>query len=191
MNEKSSSNNLAEINKPIVYAGFWSRVVASLVDGFILAIANFILDKLLFSGWFWIKWALPLGYVVGFNSSTYQGTIGKIIVGIKIMDLYGKRISIKRALARFCFLQLFSIFLLLCGIYWWAGALANNTLETSIAIGLFFIILLVVFVGLLMTVFTTHKQALHDIVCGTLVVRSGQRVNFLNHKREPDEGEKI
>ena len=166
------SGESTEIKKQIIYAGFWLRVIASIIDGLILAVADFILDELLSSVWFWFKWALPLAYTAGLNGSVYQGTVGKIILGIKVTDLFGNRISFKRAFARGCFMQVFSVLLLLCVIYWWAGALANNSLNTSIAMGLIIIILLVSVIGVVMVAFTARKQALHDIVCKTLVVKS-------------------
>jgi len=62
----------------------------------------------------------------------------------------------------------------LCVIYWWAGALANNSLDTSIAMGLIIVILLVSVVGVVMAAFTARKQALHDIVCKTLVIKPSE-----------------
>ena len=40
-------------------------------------------------------------YYAGMHASKWQGTLGKIIVGIKVTDLNGQRISFARALGRY------------------------------------------------------------------------------------------
>jgi len=61
----------------------------------------------------------------------------------------------------------------------YATTFANNIVEGIIALVLLLIITLMLFIGYLMTAFTARKQALHDIVCGTLVVKSGNCIDFV------------
>lgn len=106
------------------YAGFWIRFVASFIDGIIISIPIFviafilgvfsifsstdvdtavyeksqlILDLFLYLG----SLMISVLYYAGMHASKWQGTLGKMIVGIKVTDLNGKRISFGRALGRF------------------------------------------------------------------------------------------
>jgi uncharacterized RDD family membrane protein YckC len=72
------------------------------------------------------------------ESSSYQATLGKLAVGIKVCDLYGRRISFARATGRHF------------------GKILSG---------------LILLIGYIMAAFTERKQALHDIMAGTLVVK--------------------
>jgi len=137
-----------------MYAGFWRRVAAFLIDRFLLGFVNVTLCLLYFilSGMDWggeelrtlsltsavfgflLKWL----YFTLMESSTSQATLGKAIIGIRVTDEQGRRITIFKANARY-----------------WAKILSMLTLGF----------------GFLMAGFTKRKQALHDLVAGTLVVR--------------------
>ena len=77
-------------------------------------------------------------YFVVLESSEQQATWGKRLIGLRVTDLDGGRISFGRATARF-FAK--------------------------------FVSYLTLFIGFLMQPFTKRKQALHDILAGTLVVK--------------------
>lgn len=77
------------------------------------------------------------------ESSRLQASPGKLIVGLRIVDDYGERISFLRALGRTLLRSLFMFF----------G-------------------LLVLYLPFLMIGFSQSKQGLHDLVCGTHVDRS-------------------
>jgi len=144
----------AEPPAPVVYAGFWLRVVAYLIDRFLIGFVNLALSITYFflSGMSWnsdelrtlsltsalfgflLKWL----YFTLLESSGSQATFGKALIGIKVSDEQGRRISLLRANARY-----------------WAKILSTLTLGF----------------GYLMAGFTRRKQALHDFVAGTLVVR--------------------
>ncbi|HLM66260.1 MAG TPA: RDD family protein [Longimicrobium sp.] len=97
------------------YAGFWIRVGAVLIDGIILFIPLTILENLLLAertgdpvtdlGVTLASLALSLGvhwaYRSAFHSSEWQATIGKRAVGIKVMDLQGRRITFAHATGRY------------------------------------------------------------------------------------------
>ena len=88
------------------YAGFWIRFLALIFDlAFIFAILIFLggcLPFLLVPH----DIIVALMYLVGifyrpvFESSRYQGTLGKHIVGIKVTDIEGNQISFVRAFLR-------------------------------------------------------------------------------------------
>jgi len=136
------------------YAGFWRRAVAFLIDSIVLAIAGFPLglipamavltdgDAVIVTGKIAAAVAtrglLAWGYYAGMESSTWQATLGKRAIGLRVTDRTGVRISFRRATGRF-FAKLLS------------GALFG--------------------LGFLMAAFTARRQALHDLLADTLVVR--------------------
>jgi len=142
--------------KPVVYAGFWLRVGAAIIDGIIIWVVQTILTLLLFgamsidsqnlSGYnvillvifYMIVLVLNWVYYAGMESSARQGTSGKIAVGVKVTDLNGDRIGFANATGRY-FSKIISAIIL--------------------------------FIGFLMVAFTEKKQGLHDQIAGTLVVK--------------------
>jgi uncharacterized RDD family membrane protein YckC len=146
--------------RPMVYAGFWLRAAAYLLDSLALgfAVGIFILGPLmqragispdnpwvLFTGTSrqiiainllatmasWLYWAL-------LESSPWQATLGKKMLGLKVTDLEGRRISFARATGRYF------------------GKIISG---------------LPLFVGFAMAGFTERKQALHDIIATCLVLK--------------------
>src|SRR3981081_999538 len=103
------------------YGGFWIRVVAAIIDAIILRIVvapvgmvfgglgmagmmsgiphrglrflggGITIILLIFGSWL---------YEALMESSSYQATLGKMIFGMKVTDLYGNRISFERATGR-------------------------------------------------------------------------------------------
>ena len=96
------------------YAGFWKRFAAAIIDGFSLMIGGFIIG-----GFLGLIYGLAtgtsqgseiLGNMVGIlmgwlyfalmESSSKQGTLGKMALGIKVTDLSGNAISFGKATGR-------------------------------------------------------------------------------------------
>jgi uncharacterized RDD family membrane protein YckC/Tfp pilus assembly major pilin PilA len=104
-----------------IFAGFWRRVAAYLLDNLIVLIPMIVVVVILDSeGWaslaqFVIWWV----YKAGMESSAVQATLGKKAMGIKVCDMEGQRVSFARATGRF-FASLISA-LLLCIGYIMAG----------------------------------------------------------------------
>lgn len=143
----------------VVYAGFWKRVAAYVIDGLVVGIAGGIMGAIvggvigaLFSagsdgfgsGFIIIQVvsnlvsiALAAAYYAGFHASTSQATLGKMAVGIKVVRTDGSRISVARGVGRYF-----------------------ATILSSLILG----------IGFLMAAFTERKQGLHDMICDTLVV---------------------
>ena len=86
------------------YAGFWIRLVALVIDCIIIVpLNNYILSylgdgsilRILVPNIIW--WA----YTAGLTSSNLQATLGKKILGLKVVDLNGNRISFGQSTGRF------------------------------------------------------------------------------------------
>jgi uncharacterized RDD family membrane protein YckC len=144
------------------YAGFWLRVIAAFVDGFLLFVIVFALFGVrrrifgmpapLFGPRPGGPLSEPFGFLRGgavvgawlyfalMESSSWQGTFGKKALGLYVTDLQGHRITFGRATGRY-FAKLISNFTLL--------------------------------IGYLMAGFTAKKQALHDMIAGCLVMKKG------------------
>jgi uncharacterized RDD family membrane protein YckC len=88
------------------YSGFWKRVGASLLDAIIFALPLGIISGLMF-GFDNNGGSNLFTFIAGFlyktlmESSSNQGTLGKMIMGIKVTDLNGDRISFGRAAGRY------------------------------------------------------------------------------------------
>ena len=107
-----SSTPLKDIGKS-PYVGFWKRFRAHLTDWLAVSLLIFVIEICVGILGIFIPWLLSdiiisllsliaiVLYFAGFESSTYQGTIGKQGVGIKITDLEGNRITFWRALFRY------------------------------------------------------------------------------------------
>ncbi len=151
----------------VVQAGFWKRLAAYLIDGFLIGVATQLVQMVLMvlflgvgglGGGFGSNpdamfttglgiafmlsiYLIPLAmqaiYFAAFHASSKQATPGKMAVGIKVVDDAGRRISMARGIGRY-----------------FAGILSS----------------LILCVGYLMVAFTQRKQGLHDMICSTQVV---------------------
>jgi uncharacterized RDD family membrane protein YckC len=134
-----------------LYAGFWKRFLAALIDGVILMISGVVIGAT-----FGLVYGATtgttagaefLGQIIGIilgwlysallESSTKQATLGKMALGIKVTDLVGNPISFGKASGRH-FAKIIST--------------------------------LIIFIGFVMVAFTERKQGLHDMMSGCLVV---------------------
>ncbi|HWX53816.1 MAG TPA: RDD family protein [Verrucomicrobiae bacterium] len=145
------------------YAGFWIRLLATIIDRIILGVvfvpvyivsvlpalaraANRGMDDgppfevLAAMPVVWIAaLVLPWLYEALLTSSSWQGTVGKKLLGMKVTDIAGNRISFGRATARF-FAKILSF--------------------------------LICYIGVVMVAFTDRKRGLHDMIADTLVYKS-------------------
>jgi uncharacterized RDD family membrane protein YckC len=152
-----------QMEAPVVYAGFWLRFVAWILDALVTGVAGCFIGGCIGGA---IGAAgglrhgpggpgLPIGaqlpiqlmnLVVGWlyfalmESGPWQATLGKKALGLVVTDLEGRRISFARATGRH-FGKLLSALILL--------------------------------IGYIMAGLTERKQALHDMMASTLVVRRG------------------
>jgi uncharacterized RDD family membrane protein YckC len=132
-----------------IYAGFWRRVAAVIIDGLILSIVEVPLNIGLgadtssqspsrASTAYVISTLISWLYFSLMESSARQATVGKMALGIKVTDMEGQRITFGRATGRY-----------------FAKILSG----------------LILGIGFLMAAFTQKKQALHDILASTLVLK--------------------
>ena len=130
------------LEEPVLYAGFWRRFLAALLDGIILFIPNLIIELLLIQDSPVTSWLLTIGlgwiYAAGLESSSAQATWGKQALGISVTTTSGDRISFAQATGRH--------------FGKWVSAL-------------------ILFIGYLMMLWDDQKQTLHDKMANTLVVK--------------------
>ncbi len=145
----------AAVQTADIFAGFWLRLIATILDGIIVNIVFWVISFALISaiasggnasavgaasvGLYifsivgnWLYWALM-------ESSSKQATLGKMALGLKVVDEQGERIGFGRATGRYF-----------------------GKLLSSLIIG----------VGFLMAAWTRKRQALHDLMASCLVVRN-------------------
>jgi uncharacterized RDD family membrane protein YckC len=140
----------SSVAAPILrYGGFWIRLVASVIDSFVLGMGFGLLGVVTGLDFFtsdpdqtsWlviiVQFAVDWLYEAGLTASPLQGTLGKRAVGLRVVTEQGERISFARSTGRF-FAKIVSALLLL--------------------------------VGFLMVAFTERKRGLHDMIAGTVVI---------------------
>lgn len=123
------------LNLPVEYSPFLER-------GLSLKMTPYVQDNFLVIALFYSlsKLLVLYPYFALMESSRLQATIGKLILGIKVTDTFGRRISFARASGRFF------------------GKLLSGQ---------------ILLIGYLMAAWTAKKQALHDVLAGTLVINKG------------------
>ena len=142
---------MSEIKKS--YGGFWKRVVAYLIDAFIIAFPvtmifgtvipqtmmteNIQVTSVAVSMPQVIMLVASWVYFAGLESSAWQATVGKKMLGMQVTDTSGKRIDFIKATIRYLSKFLSSFFLM---------------------------------IGFIMVAFTAKKQGLHDFIAGTVVL---------------------
>jgi uncharacterized RDD family membrane protein YckC len=143
------------LNRPAdttVYAGFWRRCAAYLIDTLFVCVVELMISIVIVEGLVLIGGRNAMGgtalyYALGLlvtwlyyalqESSAVQATLGKRVMDLKVVDESGQRIGFGRATFRFI-----------------AKILS----------------LLTAYVGFMLAGWTERKQALHDFLAGTYVV---------------------
>jgi uncharacterized RDD family membrane protein YckC len=155
----------------VLYAGFWLRVVAAIIDNLILGVPTIFLVLLIFAGAMPMFMrgaqenpmavamvflprvaALAVISVVGrwlywslMEASEWQATLGKKALGLYVTDLEGRRATFSRTSGRF-----------------WAG----RGISIVPYLGFLYYLIDCIMAGL-----TERKQALHDSIANCLVLR--------------------
>ena len=120
--------------RPVVYATFWTRFLAYLIDVVILAIVGFIADLAFGYGLrsiflnFGISW---LYYAIQ-ESGSNMATIGKKAMNIKVTDLDGNRVTFGQATGRY-FGKILSALILLMGYFMMLWDEKSQTLHDKMA----------------------------------------------------------
>ncbi len=107
------------------YAGFWKRVLAYIIDAILLFVATapiaFLLGEPIlnttegagFRTADIINTVIGVAFFVGFESSSFQATPGKMALGLIVTDSNGGRITPLRALGRYAAKILSAVILLI------------------------------------------------------------------------------
>jgi uncharacterized RDD family membrane protein YckC len=145
----------AELPTQLVYAGFWIRFVAKIIDGILMGVVNMALMFALGQGFDpgsgpasplfllsmtasgLIGFALQVGYTTFFIGK-YAATPGKMACGLKVVRADGGPVSYWRAFGRYF------------------GEMLSG---------------LILYIGYIMVAFDEEKRGLHDRICDTRVVR--------------------
>jgi uncharacterized RDD family membrane protein YckC len=144
-----------------LYAGFWRRFVAAVIDALVLSIAFFVIKFLsggnqhnvsiemfddlspLGNSGSWrnniLYFLLNLIYYAALESSKYQATIGKMALEIRVIDTDGHRLSSQKAIVRYL------------------GKIISAV---------------ILMIGYIMAAFDSKKQALHDKIATTYVIKN-------------------
>ncbi|MFK4303475.1 MULTISPECIES: RDD family protein [unclassified Paenibacillus] len=169
----------------MLYAGFWKRVLASIIDNLLMWFVFMILGLIWFviqaiGDWgsssvetslltdgsppiFTIKmvgqtllnWGALWLYHAIMESSKCKASVGKLALGIVVVDEFNQRLSFGRASARH-----------------WSK----------------FISAIILCIGFIMTAFTARKQALHDLIARTYVVDKRELNHILREQAERGAG---
>jgi uncharacterized RDD family membrane protein YckC len=153
-----------------IHAGFWRRWAAWAVDAPVFLLLTFglleILDLTILrrSGFVMagVAIAAPSLYFALMEGSSWQATPGKRMMGIKVVDLHGRRIGFWRALGRF---------VLPWGLLFGSFVVVPIHAPPSDLIP-FWCACIVIAVGYAMSGWTARKQTLFDMLTGTCVVFS-------------------
>jgi len=136
------------------YSKIWKRVVAICID--FLMLAPLVLLESIICSRFMTRFIInviviitAISYFSYFESSEKQATIGKKEMGIIVTDLKGNRLTVTKAMIRSIIKYLGSIIFLVTSI---SFTINIGILQSFVAI------------------FTPKKQALHDLIAGSIVV---------------------
>jgi uncharacterized RDD family membrane protein YckC len=139
-NNIEQAPNVEIISSPKIfeYSNFWIRFVAYIIDAILVGFLTGALAR--FGG---ASGAIGSIFITGvyyviMETSDYQGTLGKMAMGLKVTDLEGNKLTYQKSIFRFL-----------------ATFLSKIT----------------ILIGYIIAAFTEKKQALHDIIAGTLVIK--------------------
>jgi adenylate cyclase len=99
------------------FAGFWRRTIAMIVDFYICTAFAFLISDLTGALAEPYIALIYLIYLSGFESSPWQASIGKRVMGLRVIDERGERLTIMRAFGR-NFAKLVSVVTGLFGFLW-------------------------------------------------------------------------
>jgi len=135
----------------VAYGGFWIRLVAYIIDAILLSIVFGVVGSAVGINVFEADWerydptanlvSLVIGwlYFALLESSERGATVGKMVMGLRVVTSDGQRLSFMNATGRY-FAKILSA-IILC-------------------------------IGFIMIAFTDRKRGLHDMIAGTLVIKT-------------------
>lgn len=175
--------DIPDEGKRVNYGGFWIRLVAFIIDTIVLVIIGAIVQVLSGPGILTsiIGQLVGMGYYVFLESGSRQATVGKMVLDLKVVDLNYQRISVPRAFGRYLAKSL-AILPMMIGYalnYEAAMQMTNpedlEGLQMLLAGSSVSLVLIVIFYG--MAAFHPRKQALHDRLASTYIIRTAGEPN--------------
>lgn len=120
--------------KPVVYAKFWTRFAALLIDSLILFFAEILVNIIFSNSIINTSLNLVFGWLYSalLESGPNMATLGKRAVRIKVTDLNGQRITFGQATGRY-FSKIISSIILLIGFFMMLWDSRSQTLHDKIA----------------------------------------------------------
>lgn len=132
VHRSSSTRSMRAAAQHGPFAGFWRRGVAFTVDIYIAVAVSFLLSDITGGTFEPLIALIYAGYLTGFESSEWQASIGKRIMGLKVIDERGERLTITRALGR-NFAKALSALPLFLGFIWVTFSEKNQGWHDSLA----------------------------------------------------------
>jgi len=174
------------VSSDVTYASFWTRLGAYIIDLIITGIPSIVLYLVLTMVYKKstdsmeynvisqsVSIAIVIFYYSFFEASSYQGSWGKQILEIKVTDMEGERIDMGTAFTR-SLVKAAPALVIFASLFAFGmpkvipGQMPDFThpyMLTSTILSL----LTIVFY--LLAAFTARRQALHDMIAGTVVIK--------------------
>ena len=204
---KPVAGGITDGRLPLEYAGFWVRTVAFIIDSLVVYVAQTLLqvalglqnptnfeemlrfsslDSRVVTGWLLFTVLAVLWqwlYYAFMESSTRQGTLGKMAMNLAVTDLEGRKLTFARASGRFLGKGVSNVLagaVLLVGTLGLAAGMNPNASDPTTAftsagllgfLGASLLAVVIVLASNIMAAFTKRRQALQDVVSGCVVVR--------------------
>lgn len=152
------------------YAGLWKRFLAVMIDDVVLIPMIFV--NLRFNKYFIEhRMVLPIivanlvtyGYTIVMTSH-YGGTVGKLVMKIRVTDGTGINISYKKAILRSLPYILLTAFFYTTKFIFFEGVISGILNSVYMVLSNFMLI------DVLVLILDSRKKSIHDYIAGTIVV---------------------
>jgi uncharacterized RDD family membrane protein YckC len=174
------------------YKTFWNRFWAGIIDSFVLSplffpekfIVTQTSPRWLVSFWIVFQGSVPILYTILFLGWKGQ-TIGKMICGVKVIDISGNPLSMRQAAMRESIPAIFAVISILHNILdidWYVNLQTASSIETIIKMTSVWVWVLasfnlIWFVLELVTMLTNKKRrAVHDYMGRSVVIKVSQKI---------------
>lgn len=190
MNQEVLDDEQREILNHTLYASFGKRVLASLIDGLIFIPIYYIADYnynswKLFSLDLFLTIFIPVVYKI-IMEWKYSGTIGKLVLKLRVLDYELRPISFIQSLKRFSiyFLSYFFSVMSTITVFYHPQfyQVSGEAMEFLFEDDVYLVYLMAMLLSNIFTVsfvfFTKKKQALHDLIAQTYCVNQSEWLNL-------------
>lgn len=169
-----------EMQTPL-FAGFWVRAAATIIDAVVLfPLAYISLENMLSWKFFEVEVGVTIAWILYkiLMEWKFQATIGKMLMKIKVVNESGNGITLEQSIVRFSFYFLRYMGLLLLNYYLFANP-AFADIHTAEDLMIFLanreemvssIVSLPLIISFNFVVFDLRKQALHDKLAKTFCI---------------------